>query len=193
MTPTKAKNSFGIPFLRTGPRGLVSVLNQILAALDAVRVVQGGEVTSAGTIIRPGATTTTTRPRSAAHPFQLSPVAGAAKVTAAYGTVTGYGVNLVPTIGGVSIAALPAPELTVVTGTVYLKATVDAAGTPTALVIENAATTPTDTETEKHREITAVTVATVEGVSNVTVTSPQSVQTALNFFLCEGSAIWERA
>lgn len=65
MTPFKAKNTFGIPFLRTGPRQLVSVLNQILSALDAVRVVQGGEVTSTGTIIRPGSATAGSPPRSA--------------------------------------------------------------------------------------------------------------------------------
>lgn len=68
MTPTKAKNSFGIPFLRTGPRGLVAIINQILAALDSLRVVQGGEVTPTGTIIRPGAGAATTRRAAAAEP-----------------------------------------------------------------------------------------------------------------------------
>lgn len=125
----------------------------------------------------------------AKHPFQVLAVDGAAKVTVAYGTVTGGGLNIVPTIGGTSIATTPAPELTVVTGTVYLKATVDGAGLPTACVVENAASTPTDTANEKHRTIAAVSVSGTV----VSVTRPQSVISSLTLYVCGGSAIWEQA
>ena len=120
-------------------------------------------------------------------PFKIVAVEGSAKVTVVYGTVTGGGANIVPTIGGTSLADPTPPELTVVTGTVYLKATVDSAGTPTAVIIDNAASTPTDTSTLKYRTIGNVTV------SGSTVTISQSVRTSLTLFICNGTAVWEVA
>lgn len=122
---------------------------------------------------------------SVSHPFKLinaSTTAPAAKVSVIYGTVN----NFVPTIGGVSLFTDPAPTLTVVTGTVYLDATVDGAGTVTAVVIANAATTPADTTTRKYKTIGSVTVA-----SNAVTAIAQNVITSLTLYLCNGTAIWE--
>jgi hypothetical protein len=119
------------------------------------------------------------------HPFKLinaSTTAPAAKVSVIYGTVN----NFVPTIGGTSIFTDPAPTLTVVTGTVYLDATVDGAGAITAVVIANAATTPADTTTRKYKTIGSVTVA-----SNAVTAIAQNVITSLTLYLCNGTAIWE--
>lgn len=117
MTPFKAKNSFGIPFLRTGPRQLIAILNQIIAALDAVRVVQGGEVTSTGTIIRPAGTSITSRTNRAAElrgeiydasDYDATPPVyrvGIRPVRVNYDTI--------PTLDGTSLEATPAPTKTV--------------------------------------------------------------------------------
>lgn len=125
--------------------------------------------------------------RSQVTPFRVldaSTSAPAAKVTVYYGTVNGF----VPTIGGTSIFSAPPPELTVVTGTVYLDATVDAAGTVTAVIITNAASTPSDTSTHKYRTVASVTVA-----SNAVTAIGQSAMSSLTLYVCNGTAIWEQA
>lgn len=188
-----ATNRLGMRYLTKGPVGIRRRFNEIIRAFDYLFPVQGAdivaEVTPQGTVYRFRVPSSATSSRTAIHSFQLFAVSGAAKVTVANGSVVGGGVNAIPTIGGTSIATTPAPELTVVTGTVYLHATVDSAGVITALVIENAATTPTDTATEKYRTITSVTVS---GTA-VTIVSPQDVQTSLNLFICSGTANWDRA
>jgi hypothetical protein len=188
-----ATNRLGIRYLTTGPAGVRRRFNELIRALDYLYPNSTAdivtEITPQGALPRfrvPGGLSST---RATIHPFQLFAVAGAAKIIAANGSVVGGGVNAIPTIGGTSIATTPAPELTVVTGTVYLHATVDAAGAITALVIENAASTPADTTTEKYRTITSVTVTG----TTVTLVAPQDVQTSLNLFLCGSAAIWERA
>lgn len=188
-----ATNRLGMRYLTRGPVGIRRRFNEIIRAFDYLFPIQGAdivaEVTPQGTVYRfrnPGGINST---RATIHPFQIFAVAGAAKVTVANGSVVGGGVNAIPTIGGTSITTTPAPELTVITGTVYLHATVDSAGAITALVIENAASTPTDTTTEKYRTITSVTVS---GTA-VAIVSPQDVQTSLNLLTCSGTANWDRA
>jgi len=121
----------------------------------------------------------------AQHPFRIvnaSTSTPAAKVRVIYGTVN----NFVPTIGGVSLFTTPPPTLTVVTGTVYLDATVDGVGVVTAVIISNAASTPSDTTTRKYKTIGSVTVT-----SNAVTAISQSVKTSLTLYLCNGTAIWE--
>lgn len=125
--------------------------------------------------------------RTPATPFRVidaSTSDPAAKVTVYYGTVN----NFVPTIGGTSIFDPNPPALTVVTGTVYLDATVDAAGLITNLVISNAASTPADTATNKYRTLASVTVT-----SNAVTAIGQSATSSLTLYLCGGTAIWEQA
>lgn len=100
--------------------------------------------------------------------------------------------NFVPTIdvGGTpkSLVAIPAPALTVTgsSGVVHLKATVDAAGAITTLVIESAVSLPSDTSTLKHKIIGAWTA------SGGAFTSATSVlNTNQTLYLCNGTAIWE--
>jgi len=117
------------------------------------------------------------------HSFKLVVASeGGAKVNVIYGTVN----NFVPKIGEISLFTTPAPILTVVSGSVYLDATVDSAGTITDIVIANAATTPVDTTTHKYRIIGTVTVTSGE----VTAMA-QSVRASLTFYLCNNQAIWE--
>lgn len=108
------------------PRG--SDFNALRAQLEAQRITGaagllaggfGGGSTLAALGLPPAVRRTTVNPFRVFDASVASPAA--AKVTVAYGTVN----NFVPTIGGTSIFTSPAPELTVITGTVYLKATVD--------------------------------------------------------------------
>lgn len=96
--------------------------------------------------------------------------------------------NFVPTIGGTSIAAATPPALTVTgsAGQVYLKATVDAAGAITDLVIESASSVPADTSTAKHKLIGTWTAS---GGAFTSVTSILNANQTL--YLCNGVAIWE--
>jgi hypothetical protein len=76
--PRKARNSFGIPFIRTGPENLKSVINLILAALDSVRCQPSADidslVTAEGTLNRLRQATGDGRRRESAflHPFRVS-------------------------------------------------------------------------------------------------------------------------
>lgn len=124
----------------------------------------------------------------ASHPFKIINASNdtpAARVTVVYGTVN----NFVPTIlvGGTQISLFtdPSPILTVVTGTVYLDATLNN-GVITGVVIANAATTPADTATHKYKTIGSVAVT-----SNAITAIGQSVKTSLTLYLCVGTAIWE--
>lgn len=171
------------------PRG--DDFNKLRAQLEAQRITGAAGVLASGfsggsTLAALGLPTVVRRTPVA--PFKLVDVSttgpDAAKVSVVYGTVN----NFVPTIGGVSIFTTPAPTLTVVTGTVYLDATVDGAGAVTAVIIANAATTPADTTTHKYKTLGSVTVT-----SNAVTAIAQSVITSLNLYLCNGTAIWEQA
>lgn len=96
--------------------------------------------------------------------------------------------NAVPTIGGDSLAAVPRPELTVTgsAGVVYLRATVDAAGTITALIIDSDSVIPTDTTADKHKLIGTWTAS--GGVFTSVVSILNTNQT---LYICGGTAIWE--
>ena len=122
-----------------------------------------------------------------ADPFEPTPTSGAATVTFEPGIILNAGRNISPTVGGGStMATTPRPTLTITTsGTIYLEATVDAAGTATAIDTKNAATTPTDTSTLKYLTLADVTLAG----SVVTVTD-RPVRETRNLFVCNGTAIW---
>jgi len=108
---------------------------------------------------------------------------GALKISVAPGLVN----NFVPTIGGVSLVAFPAPALTVTgaTGIVYLKATVDGAGSVVAVVIENAVSVPADTATDKHRVLGSWTAS---GGAFTSVNSILKLNQSL--FVCGGVFSW---
>jgi len=100
--------------------------------------------------------------------------------------------NYIPTISvsgtQVGLDAFPSPALVVTgtSGTVYLKATVDAANLITAVQVLNGTSTPTDTSIAKHRTIGTWTIA------NGAFTSVSSVlNTNQTLYLCNGTAIWE--
>ena len=100
--------------------------------------------------------------------------------------------NFIPTINvsgtQVSLDTVPAPAL-VVTGTrgiVYIKASVDAAGTITAIEVLNASTLPTDTNIAKYKIIGTWTAS---GGAFTTVMS--ILNTNQTLYLCNGLAIWE--
>lgn len=127
-------------------------------------------------------------PGRGTDPFEPTQVTGSAKVTFEPGTVLS-GVEISPTVAGTPIATVPRPELTITTsGVIYLEATVDAAGALTAVELKNAAALPADTSTLKRRTTANVTLAA--GVIAVTA---RPVRTSLNFYMCNGVPIWERA
>lgn len=110
----------------------------------------------------------------------------AAKIRVAPGMVN----NFVPTIEGVSIAAIPAPAFTVTgaSGLIQIKATVDAAGAITALILESIAgpaVTP-DSPTEKYKLVGAWTSADGAFTSVTSI-----LNTNQTLYLCGGTAIWE--
>lgn len=122
---------------------------------------------------------------SATIPWQLEGFvdSGATKIRIVPGMVN----NFVPTIGGTSLVAYPAPALTVTgsSGLVYLKATVDAAGAITALEIASASSVPADTSTLKHKLVGGWTA------SGGAFTSVSSVlNTNQTFRICNGAAEW---
>jgi hypothetical protein len=121
-------------------------------------------------------------------PFQPIPASGAATVTFEPGIITNAGRNISPTVGGGStMATTPRPSLTITTsGTIYLEATVDAAGTATAIDTKNAASTPADTSTLKRLTLANVTLSG----STVTVTG-RPVRESRSLFICSGTAIWD--
>jgi hypothetical protein len=97
--------------------------------------------------------------------------------------------NFVPTIGGTSIAAVPAPGMTVTgaSGIIQLKATVDAAGAITALIAEGVAgpAVTADTSTNKYK---LVGTWTASGGAFTSVTS--ILNTNQTFRVCAGVAEW---
>jgi activator of HSP90 ATPase len=98
--------------------------------------------------------------------------------------------NFVPKIGGVSLVAVTPPGLVVTgtTGVTYAKATVDAAGHFTDLVIEGAATLPADTTygtLYKHRLIGTWTSADGAFTSVNTL-----LKTNQLFRMCAGEPEW---
>jgi hypothetical protein len=120
-------------------------------------------------------------------PFEPTPVPGVAAVTFEPGTIMSGGINISPTVGGGSpMATEPRPQLNVVSGTIYLEATVDGAGNATAIDTKSAASTPASTTTIKRLTISTVTVSG----TNVVVTS-RPIRESRNFYLCNGSPIWE--
>lgn len=122
-------------------------------------------------------------------PFTITAVDGSAEVTIYPGDVSdGFTGGIVPKIGATFLNAAPAPELTVITGSVYLHATIDDDGEFTNLLVENAATLPADTSTERYRQIGTISVSG----SVVTVTM-QSVRDSQAHALCNGASNWGQA
>jgi len=111
-------------------------------------------------------------------------VSGDAKISVNPGLVN----NFVPTIGGVSLAAFPRPTLTVTgsVGVIEIKATIDGAGTITAVIVQNVATATADTVTNKYKTIGNWTFASGAFTSVTSI-----LNTNQSFYLCNGTAIWE--
>jgi len=95
--------------------------------------------------------------------------------------------NFVPTIGGTSMAAYPRPSITVTgaTGMIELKATVDGAGTITALIAQNVTTASTDTSTNKYKTLGTWTYASGAFTSVTSI-----LNTNQTFRVCNGTAEW---
>jgi hypothetical protein len=126
------------------------------------------------------------RRQDASTPFQILPVEGSAKVTIYPGDVDdGFVGGIVPKIGGVFITAASPPELTVVSGSVYVRGTKDIAGAFTDCVILNAASLPANTSAYAYRQLGTVTVS-----GTVVTVTAQSVQNSLSHRLCAGTSTW---
>lgn len=126
--------------------------------------------------------------RAAAAPAPFALYDASSGGTLKVGVRPGMVGNFIPTIGGTSIVAVPAPALTVTgsTGIIYLDATVDAAGAITALIIANAASIPADTATQKRK---LVGTWTASGGAFTSVVSILDANQTL--YLCNGTALWE--
>ena len=111
-------------------------------------------------------------------------VSGNAKISVNPGLVN----NFVPTIGGVSLGAVPAPTITVTgaVGVIQIKATIDGLGTITAVIVENVATATADTVTNKYKTIGGWTSASGAFTSVTSI-----LNTNQTFYLCNGTPIWE--
>ena len=109
---------------------------------------------------------------------------GTAKININPGLVN----NFVPTIGGVSLGAFPRPTLTVTgsVGVIEIKATIDGAGTITAVIVQNVATATADTVTNKYKTIGGWTFASGAFTSVTSI-----LNTNQTLYLCNGTAIWE--
>ena len=125
------------------------------------------------------------------HPWFLTGTIEAGPVAKIY-IKPGMVNNFVPTIdmSGTpkSLAAFPAPSITVTgaTGIIELKATIDGAGTITALIAQNVTTASTDTSTNKYKTIGGWTFASGAFTSVTSI-----LNTNQTFYLCNGTAIWE--
>jgi hypothetical protein len=86
-----------------------------------------------------------------------------------------------------SLAAFPAPSITVTgtTGIIELKATIDGAGTITALIAQNVTTASTDTSTNKYK-----TLGTWTSASGAFTSVTSILNTNQTFRLCNGTAEW---
>jgi len=120
------------------------------------------------------------------HPWFLTGTveSGTAKISINPGLVN----NFVPTIGGVSLGAFPRPTLTVTgsVGVIEIKATIDGAGTITAVIVQNVATATADTVTNKYKTIGGWTAASGAFTSVTSI-----LNTNQTLYLCNGTAIWE--
>jgi hypothetical protein len=100
--------------------------------------------------------------------------------------------NFIPTIkvSGIQVSlvapSVPALVVTESNGVVYIKATVDSAGTITAIEILNALTLPPDTLNAKYRRIGSWTSSSGQFTSILSM-----LNTNQTLYLCNGSAIWE--
>lgn len=124
------------------------------------------------------------RQRFTAQPWYMSGFieSGTAKITVAPGMVN----NFVPTIGGVSLAAVTPPTLTVTgaSGVVYLQA--DVSGSSIfSLIIASASTIPADTGSLKRKLIGTWTASGGAFTSVVSI-----LNTNQTYRSCAGNAEW---
>lgn len=170
------------------PRG--ADLNALRVQLEAQRVtgaagLMASQFSGGSTLAALGLPPVIRRTR--ADPFQPTQVDGEAKVTFEPGVIMGGGLNISPDVDGDPMATVPRPELTITTsGTIYIMATVDGAGKPTAAEMGNASSTPTDTATEKYLTTANVTLSG----TTVTITG-RPVRESRPLFVCNGTAIWD--
>lgn len=99
--------------------------------------------------------------------------------------------NLIPTIDvsgtQVSLSTIPAPALVVTgaLGVVYIKATVDGAGSTTALEVLNGTAIPTDTISLKYRRIGSWAIT-----NNVFTSNFNNLTANQSLYICNRTAIW---
>lgn len=117
------------------------------------------------------------------HPFKVIDAStvgpDAAKVRVTFGQVN----SITPTIATVALDNATTPELTVVSGVVYLKINVDGSGLVTSVEVLNAASIPAETATEGY-----ITIATVTVTSDAVTAINQSVTHSLGHQKC-GTAV----
>lgn len=181
----------GLPTFREGfaiaPQLTARALNAMVAAIRRNRINPGPnqllDQSNGGTQVWER------RARSPFTPYPFYSFIGSAanKVVFEPGIITNAGRNISPTVGGGStMASIPRPELTItVSGKIFLLATVDDAGAATSIDTQNAASTPDDTDTEKHLELASVTLTA--GVATIT---DRPVRESRPLYICGGTAIW---
>jgi hypothetical protein len=157
-------------------RQAVDYLRALTGRVAALEARIGGGITRAGTV--------------AFRPWALAgfidPSGPTAKIRVAAGLVN----NFVPTIGGTSLAAVPAPTITVTgaSGVIYMRATVDGAGAITELIIANAVSIPADTSTAPIYKHKLIGTWTASGGVFTSVTS--ILNTNQTFRMCGTNAEW---
>lgn len=111
-------------------------------------------------------------------------VSGSARISVVPGMVN----NLVPTIGGTSLAAFPAPTLTVTgaSGIIVLQATTTTAGRVTAVAVGNVTEIPADDSTHKYKLVGTWTASGGAFTSVVSILDANQ-----STYLCGAEFIWE--
>lgn len=146
--PKKARNSFGIPFLRTGPANLISVINQIIAALDAVRARPSADidplVTDDGTLLTLRNSQTGATQSRFSEPW--TPYDASTETELRVGFYPGFVDGEPPKVAGTPINSTPAPYLVITASTgFYLRVTVSATDTKTSYDIISSTSVPAST------------------------------------------------
>jgi hypothetical protein len=178
--------------LTTAPKAFLLIaktINQLIAFCLPLSAGTGIKITHSAENILIDASELAERTRNLENqilntPFRIIPADGVAAVLIIPGDVE----NIVPEIGGTSIAAIPPPQLSVSSGPVYLECTMDAAGTLTAAEIKNAGSLPADTSTLRYRQIGTVSVS-----GTIVIVTTQTVRTSVSHKLCGGLSTWGTA
>jgi hypothetical protein len=185
-----------VPFMPAGAKPRGDDFNKLRAQLESQRItgvagLVGGGFSGGSTLAALGLPPIVRRPNpSASAPWFLTGAIEAGPVAKIY-IKPGMVNNFVPTIDmsgtPTSLAAFPAPSITVTgtTGIIELKATIDGAGTITALIAQNVTTASTDTSTNKYK-----TLGTWTSASGAFTSVTSILNTNQTFRVCNGTAEW---